>query len=88
LGNQAFFCIFIPTCINHIYYDKDEKQYYLRDDSWKGFKEFQYWPTYYQKDFDGEFETLEGERVSAVNRIKIGKIQVILKKTLTELHVY
>jgi DNA polymerase elongation subunit (family B) len=53
-----------------IYYDKDEKQYYLRDDSWEGFKEFQYWPTYYQKDFDGEFETLEGERVSAVNRIK------------------
>ena len=53
-----------------IYYDRDEKQYYLRDDSWKGFKEFQYWPTYYQKDFDGEFETLEGERVSPVNRIK------------------
>ena len=53
-----------------IYYDKDEKQYYLRDDNWKGFKEFQYWPTYYQKDFDGEFETLEGERVSPVNRIK------------------
>jgi hypothetical protein len=49
-----------------IYYDKDEKQYYLRDDNWKGFKEFQYWPTYYQKDYDGEFETLEGERVSAV----------------------
>ena len=53
-----------------IYYDKDEKQYYLRDDSWEGFKEFQYWPTYYQKDYDGEFETLEGERVSAVDRIK------------------
>ena len=53
-----------------IYYDREEKQYYLRDDSWKGFKEFQYWPTYYQKDFDGEFETLEGERVSPVNRIK------------------
>jgi DNA polymerase elongation subunit (family B) len=53
-----------------IYYDREEKQYYLRDDSWKGFKEFQYWPTYYQKDFDGEFETLEGERVSPVDRIK------------------
>jgi DNA polymerase elongation subunit (family B) len=53
-----------------VYYDKDEKQYYLRDDNWEGFKEFQYWPTYYQKDYDGEFETLEGERVSAVNRIK------------------
>ena len=53
-----------------IYYCKDDKQYYLRDDSWEGFKEFQYWPTYYQKDYDGEFETLEGERVSAVNRIK------------------
>jgi DNA polymerase elongation subunit (family B) len=53
-----------------IYYCKDDKQYYLRDDSWEGFKEFQYWPTYYQKDYDGEFETLEGERVSAVDRIR------------------
>jgi hypothetical protein len=41
-----------------IYYDKEERQYYLRDDSWEGFKTFQYWPNYYKKDFDGEFETL------------------------------
>jgi DNA polymerase elongation subunit (family B) len=52
-----------------IYFDREEKQYYLRDDE-KGWKSFQYWPTYYYPDEDGEFETLDGNRVSPVKRIK------------------
>jgi DNA polymerase elongation subunit (family B) len=52
-----------------IYYDRDEKQYYLRDDK-KGWHSFKYYPTYYLADPDGEMETLEGTRVSPVNRMK------------------
>ena len=52
-----------------IFYDKDEKQYYLRDDRWEGFKSLQYWPTYYQPDPDGEYETLEGTKVSPLNKL-------------------
>jgi len=52
-----------------VYYCKEEKQYYLRDDRWKGFKNFEYWPTYYQPDPDGEYETLEGTRVSPTKKM-------------------
>jgi DNA polymerase elongation subunit (family B) len=51
-----------------VYYDRDEKHYYLRDDK-KGWKHFQYWPTFYAADIDGEFETLEGVKVSPVRRM-------------------
>jgi DNA polymerase elongation subunit (family B) len=53
-----------------IFFDKNEKQYYVRDDRWEGFKTFQYWPTYYKADPDGELETLEGTRVSPVKKIQ------------------
>jgi DNA polymerase elongation subunit (family B) len=53
-----------------IFFDKNEKQYYVRDDRWEGFKVFQYWPTYYKADPDGELETLEGTRVSPVKKIQ------------------
>jgi DNA polymerase elongation subunit (family B) len=52
-----------------IFYDKDEKQYYLRDDRWEGFKTIQHWPTYYVADPDGEFMTLEGTPVSPVKKM-------------------
>jgi DNA polymerase elongation subunit (family B) len=52
-----------------VYYDREEKQYYLRDDRWDGFKTFQYWPTVYYPDPDGEFETLEGTRVSPTKKM-------------------
>jgi DNA polymerase elongation subunit (family B) len=52
-----------------VYYDRLEKQYYLRDDRWKGFKTIQYWPTYFIPDEDGEYETLEGTKVTPVKKI-------------------
>ena len=52
-----------------VYFDKDERQYYLRDDRWEGFKSFKHWPTLYEADPDGEFETLEGTKVSIVKRV-------------------
>ena len=52
-----------------IHYCRETKTYYLRDDKTK-WKQFQYWPTYYYPDEDGEFETLDGNRVSPVKRIK------------------
>jgi hypothetical protein len=51
-----------------VYYDKDEKHYYLRDDK-KGWKHFQYWPTFYAADEYGEFETLDGIKVSPVKKM-------------------
>ena len=51
-----------------VYYDRDERHYYLRDDK-KGWKHFQYWPTFYAADVDGEFETLDGIKVSPVKRM-------------------
>ena len=53
-----------------LYYDNDERQYYLRDDRWDGFKPVKYWPTFYQPDEDGEYLTLEGTRVSPVSKIE------------------
>jgi DNA polymerase elongation subunit (family B) len=52
-----------------VYYDRDERQYYLRDDRWTGFKSFQHWPVLYVADEDGEFETLEGTKVSPVRKM-------------------
>ena len=52
-----------------LYFDKEEKQYYLRDDRWDGFKTVKYWPTYFEPDEDGEYETLEGTKVSPVKRM-------------------
>ena len=52
-----------------LYFDKDEKQYYLRDDRWTGFKTVKYWPTLYQADPDGEFETLEGTKVTPIQKM-------------------
>jgi len=50
-----------------VYYDRGEKQYYLRDDK-MGWKSFKYHPTYYFADPDGEYETLEGTRVSPTKK--------------------
>jgi len=52
-----------------LYYDREEKQYYLRDDRSNQFKTIQYWPTYYQPDPDGDFETLEGTKVSPTKKM-------------------
>ena len=52
-----------------IYYSREERQYYLRDDRFNGFKTLQYWPTYYLPDEDGEYTTLEGTRVSPVKKM-------------------
>ncbi len=52
-----------------LHYDREERQYYLRDDRWSGFKTLQYWPTYYLPDEDGEYTTLEGTRVSPVKKM-------------------
>jgi DNA polymerase elongation subunit (family B) len=42
---------------------EDQYHYYLRDDK-KGIHKFQYWPTLYKLDEDGEHETLFGDRCS------------------------
>jgi DNA polymerase elongation subunit (family B) len=52
-----------------LYYSREERQYYLRDDRFNGFKTLQYWPTYYLPDEDGEYTTLEGTRVSPVKKM-------------------
>jgi len=52
-----------------VFYDKNERQYYLKDDRWDGFKTIQHWPTYYVDDPDGEFTTLEGNTVSPVKKM-------------------
>jgi DNA polymerase elongation subunit (family B) len=53
-----------------IYFDRDRNSstkyhYYLRDDS-KEIKCFQYWPTVYKLDEEGEHETLFGDRCSPI----------------------
>jgi DNA polymerase elongation subunit (family B) len=55
-----------------IYYDKGEKQYYLRDDSHskdQPFKTVTHWPTYYVEHEDGEMETLLGKRVTPISKM-------------------
>lgn len=61
--------MYIPIVYQAVFYDRSEKQYYLRDDRWDGFKTFQYWPTVYYPDPDGELETLEGTRVSPTKKM-------------------
>ena len=51
-----------------IYYDRTNYQYHLRDDK-RGWKMFNYQPTCYVADIDGELETLDGTRVSPVKKI-------------------
>ncbi len=46
-----------------IYYNRSTKQFHLRDDN-KGWVEFQYRPTCYIANEGGEYETLEGPRVT------------------------
>ena len=46
-----------------IYYNRSAKQYHLRDDK-RGWIEFQYRPTCYVANEGGEYETLEGRRVT------------------------
>lgn len=65
---QALFVIF-KSMYQSIFYDREERQYYLRDDRSDNFKILQYWPTYYQPDHDGEYETLEGTRVSPLSKL-------------------
>jgi DNA polymerase elongation subunit (family B) len=52
-----------------VYYNRqpgdDQYHYYLRDDK-KGINCFQYWPTLYKLDEEGEFETLFGDRCSPI----------------------
>jgi len=52
-----------------IYYSRqpgdDQYHYYVRDDK-KGINCFQYWPTVYKLDEEGEFETLFGDRCSPI----------------------
>lgn len=51
-----------------VYYDRDEYQYYLRDDK-KGWKVFKYTPTYYVAHPEGEMETLDGTLVMPVKKM-------------------
>ena len=46
-----------------IYYDYREKLYHLRDDK-LGWQEFQYQPTFFKPDPQGEYKTLFGDSVS------------------------
>lgn len=51
------------------YYCYDEYKYYLRD-SEKGWSSFKYQPTLYVKDDQGDFETLEGDRVRPIKKVE------------------
>jgi len=59
----------------------DQWHYYIRDDK-KGINCFQYWPTLYKLDEDGEFETLFGDRCSPVNGKVDRKDPRILEKDI------
>lgn len=59
----------------------DQWHYYLRDDK-KGINCFQYWPTLYKLDEEGEFETLFGDRCSPVNGKVDRKDPRILEKDI------
>lgn len=69
-----------------IYFDRDKNSstkyhYYLRDDV-KGIKCFQYWPTVYKIDEDGEYETLFGDRCSPIKGKYNRKDPSILEKDI------
>ena len=51
-----------------VYYDREEYQYYLRDDK-RGWKVFKHSPTYYVAHPDGEMETLDGTKVIPVKKM-------------------
>jgi DNA polymerase elongation subunit (family B) len=60
---------------------EDQWYYYLRDDK-KGIHKFQYWPTVYKLDEEGEFETLFGDRCSALQGKYDRKDSSILEKDI------
>jgi DNA polymerase elongation subunit (family B) len=68
-----------------IYYSRqpgdDQYHYYLRDCK-KGIHCFQYWPTLYKLDEEGEFETLFGDRCSPVSGKVDRKDPKILEKDI------
>ena len=68
-----------------LYYDREERQYYLRDDRWKGFKTVQYWPTYFVPDREGDYETLEGTRVSPTKKMDDWKDPKYFEKDVDKL---
>jgi DNA polymerase elongation subunit (family B) len=59
----------------------DQYHYYLRDDK-KGISCFQYWPTLYKLDEEGEFETLFGDRCSPIQGRYDRKDPTILEKDI------
>jgi DNA polymerase elongation subunit (family B) len=59
----------------------DQWSYYLRDDK-KGIHKFQYWPTVYKLDEDGEHETLFGDRCSPLQGKYDRKDPTILEKDI------
>ncbi len=50
-----------------VYYSYKQRKCFLRDDK-KGWFDFEYYPTYYKIDPDGEYETLDGLRANPVNK--------------------
>jgi DNA polymerase elongation subunit (family B) len=60
---------------------EDQWHYYLRDDK-KGIHKFQYWPTVYKLDEEGELETLFGDRCSALQGKYDKKDPTILEKDI------
>lgn len=49
------------------YYSYKQRKFFLRDDE-KGWFDFEYYPTYYKIDPEGEFETLDGLRATSVSK--------------------
>ena len=66
MGNSQAFRIF-TSMYQAIYYSYKDKQVHLRDDK-LGWNSLEYYPTYYQIDPDGEYETLDGLRASPVKK--------------------
>ena len=60
---------------------EDQWSYFLRDDK-KGIHKFQYWPTVYKLDEEGEFETLFGDRCSPLQGKYDRKDPTILEKDI------
>ena len=65
---------------------EDQWQYFLRDDK-KGIHKYQYWPTVYKLDEDGEFETLFGDRCSAIQGKYDRKDPTILEKGIMKMRM-
>ena len=60
---------------------EDQWHYFLRDDK-KGIHKFQYWPTLYKLDEEGECETLFGDRCSPFQGKYDKKDPTILEKDI------